>query len=362
MERIPYERNPDIIAERTSRQAVDPVRLYLDQVGQTPRLNPNEQFDVAVRVKAGQQARAQLEAIQQLSDPEREALGLDPLLQYLHAEAADGEIAREHMIKANLLLVVSIAKKYQRANGHLELLDLIQEGSVGLFRAVDLFDPHRGFQFSTYATGWIRQSITRAISKIGGEIHIPIQVDADSTLVENYETEQLNSTGRRPTADETCRDLGIDAERLNLAHQGIRLKNVSRLDKPIGSGDLSLTDMIADEKTTAAYRLSETKVALLDIINGMAASGALSEKELLFIDMHYYKEQTIKEMADLFGITIQAVRQKEQKILRKLRGKIRGSKSVIYPDVPEDTRTTRVTQRDRLDVAALEEVRQEFAG
>ncbi len=227
----------------------DPVRMYLKEIGKIPLLTGPQEVTLAKRIEAGVHATERLETQPGLSDEERASL---------QAVEADGEMATKHLTEANLRLVVSIAKRYV-GRGML-LLDLVQEGNLGLIRAVEKFDYTKGFKFSTYATWWIRQAITRAIADQARTIRIPVHMVETMNKVLRVQRSMLQELGREPTVDEVAAKVELTPDRVRDI-QRISLEPVS-LETPVGEeDDSSLGDFVEDltaiaPATAAAPRCS----------------------------------------------------------------------------------------------------------
>ncbi|MHB8506227.1 MAG: sigma-70 family RNA polymerase sigma factor, partial [Acidimicrobiales bacterium] len=212
----------------------DPVGLYLREIGRVPLLSAAEEVDLARRVELGLAAMRRLmeraEAGQELDDPADRRLG------------ADGQSARQDLVEANLRLVVSIAKRYR--NRGMPFLDLIQEGNLGLMRAVDKFDYSKGFKFSTYATWWIRQAITRAIADQARTIRIPVHMVETINRVLRLQRQLLQELGREPTVAEVAEHGEMTPERVR---EILRVsQDAVSLEQPMGEDDFSLSDVIED--------------------------------------------------------------------------------------------------------------------
>jgi len=266
----------------------DPVRMYLREIGKIPLLKPEEEVELAKRVEAG-----------------------DP-------------VGKAKLVEANLRLVVSIAKKYI-GRGML-FLDLIQEGNLGLIRAVEKFDYRKGFKFSTYATWWIRQAITRAIADQARTIRIPVHMVETINKLIRISRQLVQRLGREPTAEEIANEMGIGSERVEEI-QRIAQEPVS-LETPIGEEeDSQLGDFIEDKELPSPEDAAAGQL-LREQLEGMLQDLTEREKEVLRLrfgleDGHPY---TLEEVGRRFGVTRERIRQIEAKALRKLRHPSRSKK------------------------------------
>ncbi|MDP9452402.1 MAG: RNA polymerase sigma factor RpoD [Actinomycetota bacterium] len=302
-------RHPDP-ATATSPSTSDPVRMYLREIGRVPLLDAAGEVALAKRIDAGQAAAARLRALGPDEGGEERAA--------LAATEADGNEARQLLIQANLRLVVSIAKRYV-GRGML-LLDLIQEGNLGVMRAVEKFDHAKGFKFSTYATWWIRQAITRAIADQARTIRIPVHVVENVNKVLRVHRQMLQELERDPTAEEVAARVQMTPDRVREIYR-ISQDPLS-LDSPLGEeDDASLADFIEDQQAEVpadmAIRelLVETVEAVLD---------ELSEREQEVVRLRFGlnaqgQARTLEEVGREFGVTRERIRQIESKTLAKLR-------------------------------------------
>jgi len=239
-----------------------------------------------------------------------------------------GRESAEHMIKANLRLVLSMAKKY-RARG-MPLSDLIQEGNIGLMRAVEKFDYRRGFKFSTYATWWIRQAINRVISDQSRTIRLPVHTVETITKMNNARQKLLQKLGRRPTSNEIATEMGVDSDKIDWL-VGILYAEPVSLDIPIGDDESQLSDFIQDEvnpapEDEAAH--SMLRQQFRDVLS------SLTDRERRIIEMRYGLDNeqglTLKEVGHEFGLTRERIRQIEKEALAKLRHPSRSRKLIDY--------------------------------
>jgi RNA polymerase primary sigma factor len=305
--------------------SADPVRTYLKEIGRVRLLTAADEVALATRIGAGLQARATLA---ELAD--REGPGDAADLKGLRALVADGEEAQRALIQANLRLVVSIAKRYV-GRGML-FLDLIQEGNLGLMRAVEKFDHTKGFKFSTYATWWIRQAITRAIADQARTIRIPVHMVETINKVIRVQREMLQQLEREPTTEELAAKVGLSPTRIREI-ECISLDLLS-LDSPVGEEDDSnlsdfIQDMQADSPADAATRklLNEAVLEALEELN---------DRERQVVRLRFGLEdgqaRTLEEVGREFGVTRERIRQIESKTLAKLRHPLRSQKLRDYLD------------------------------
>ncbi|WP_067915529.1 RNA polymerase sigma factor RpoD [Actinomadura rubrobrunea] len=285
----------------------DLVRIYLREIGRVPLLTAEDEVELAKSIEAGLFAEEKLRHTAILSPMER--LDLELL-------AREGARAKQRLIEANLRLVVSIAKRYV-GRGML-FLDLIQEGNLGLIRAVEKFDYTKGFKFSTYATWWIRQAITRAIADQARTIRIPVHMVETINKLVRVQRQLHQDLGREPTPEEIGREMGLPPARV-VEIQRIAQEPVS-LQSPIGEEDSDLGDFIEDADAVvpieaAAFILLQDQ--LEDIL------GTLSEREQRIIQLRFGltdgHPRTLEEVGREFGVTRERIRQIESKTLAKLR-------------------------------------------
>ncbi|KXZ60110.1 RNA polymerase sigma factor SigA [Microbacterium laevaniformans] len=288
----------------------DPVKDYLKQIGKVPLLNAAEEVELAMRIEAGLFAE---EKLSHMSASEKSSqLGLD--LQWV---ARDGQRAKSHLLGANLRLVVSLAKRYTGRG--MQFLDLIQEGNLGLIRAVEKFDYTKGFKFSTYATWWIRQAITRAMADQARTIRIPVHMVEVINKLARVQRQMLQDLGREPTPEELSRELDMTPEKV-IEVQKYGREPIS-LHTPLGEdGDSEFGDLIEDtEAVVPADAVGFTMLqrqleSLLD---------SLSEREAGVIRMRFGlgdgQPKTLDQIGDTFGVTRERIRQIESKTMAKLR-------------------------------------------
>lgn len=272
-------------ATRIDSDLPDAVQMYLKEIGRTPLLNSAEEKELAKRIERGE------------------------------------EIARQKLIQANLRLVVSIAKRYVNRSPHLSILDLIQEGNIGLSRAVDKFDYHKGFKFSTYATWWIRQAVTRALADYSRTIRIPVHMV--ETIMKYTQTKRrlMQELGREPLPEEIGAEMGMDTEKVHYI-QRISQEVIS-LETPIGDDDDDsiLADFVPDESNLSPDQLANHAL-LRDQIREVLTD--LTERERKILAMRFGLDDniphTLEEVGKVFGVTRERIRQIEAKALDKIRG------------------------------------------
>ncbi|HZG93536.1 MAG TPA: RNA polymerase sigma factor RpoD, partial [Mycobacteriales bacterium] len=312
-------REQEELAARTSSTS-DPVRMYLKEIGRVPLLTAQDEVDLARRVEAGVFAADKLARG-----------GLPPDLRAdLEAIERDGHTAMRRLVEANLRLVVSIAKRY--VGRGLLLLDLIQEGNLGLIRAVEKFDYTKGFKFSTYATWWIRQAVTRAVADQARTIRIPVHMVEVINKCGRIERQLLAELGREPTDAEIARAADLPVERVaevrKLAQEPISLHT------PVGEeSDSSLGDFIED--SDAVVPLDAASFVLMqEQLSAVLLS--LNEREKRVIQLRFGltdgHAHTLEEVGQEFGVTRERIRQIEAKTLSKLRHPSRAQKLRDYLD------------------------------
>lgn len=286
----------------------DPVKMYLKEIGQIPLLDPKEEPIIARQIQEGEEAKEAMKN-PDLSNEEKKKLA---------KVIADGEQAKQTLISSNLRLVVSIAKKYV-GRGML-FLDLIQEGNCGLIKAVEKFDYTKGFKFSTYATWWIRQSITRAIADQARTIRIPVHMVETINKLTRIQRQLVQDLGRDPLPEEIAEKMeNISAEKVREI-QKIALDPVS-LETPIGEEDDShLGDFIEDKDTLSPDDYTNNQL-LKDEIN--AVLQGLTEREEKVLRLRFGlldgRTRTLEEVGKEFNVTRERIRQIEAKALRKLK-------------------------------------------
>ncbi|MGI8684646.1 MAG: RNA polymerase sigma factor RpoD [Acidimicrobiales bacterium] len=305
----------------------DPVRMYLKEIGKVPLLTGAQEVVLAQRIERGLEAAAALRALEEeIGDPE---LVPSELRRPLARSEGDGRVATQQLINANLRLVVSIAKRYR--NRGMLFLDLIQEGNLGLMRAVDKFDYTKGFKFSTYATWWIRQAITRAIADQARTIRIPVHMVETINKVARVQRQLVQENGREPTLEELSARTEMTPARVR---EVLRIsQDTVSLEQPMGDEDFSLGDVIEDQ--SAIVPADAAARALLNEAVKQALA-ELSEREQLVVRLRFGIDdgqvRTLEEVGREFGVTRERIRQIESKVLAKLRHPIRSQRLRDYLD------------------------------
>jgi RNA polymerase primary sigma factor len=327
----------------------DPVRMYLHEIGRVPLLTPEEEITLAQQIQQGKLAAERLKQEgDRLSQAEREALG---------AQKAQGEQAQRRLAQANLRLVVSVAKRY--VGRGMSLLDLIQEGNIGLLRAVDKFDPALGFKFSTYATWWIRQAISRAIADQARTIRIPVHMVESINRQLRVQRRLTQEYGRDPTPEEIALEMDLlspedkraieEAQALGLPldpalerrwrRAAAKVRRITRvaqepmsLETPVGTEEnSSLADFIEDDKLPGPADVASRQL-LREQMRAILSS--LNERERRVLEMRFGLNdgmaRTLEEVGQYFGVTRERIRQIEAKALRKLRHPLRSRKLRDY--------------------------------
>src|SRR5438105_9970711 len=315
--------------ERSTAMSADPVRMYLKEIGKVPLLTGAQEVELAQRIEAGLHAAASVAKLEDRYGGDPMLIPEDELLP-VEAVVADGLEAKRQLIEANLRLVVSIAKRYL-GRGML-FLDLIQEGNLGLIRAVEKFDYTKGFKFSTYATWWIRQAITRAIADQARTIRIPVHMVETINKVLRVQRQMLQELGREPTVEELAAKVGLTAARVREI-QRLALEPVS-LETPVGEEDEShLGDFIEDQQAVAPADAAAR--AMLNEAVGEALE-ELTDRERKIVRLRFGLEdgqaRTLEEVGKEFGVTRERIRQIESKTLAKLRHPIRSLRLRDYLD------------------------------
>jgi RNA polymerase sigma factor (sigma-70 family) len=287
--------------------STDGVRQYLNAIGRVPLLTAEEEVDLAKRFHAGLAAK---DLLTSPSVPAAAKLRLRRLIE-------DGARAQERLVTANLRLVVSVARRYLGRG--LSLLELVQEGNLGLMRGVEKFDHTKGYKFSTYATWWIRQALTRGTANKARAVRLPVHVHELVAKVRRTEFELLQVLGRDPTDEEVAEDLGLTVPRL----RELRLagREVTSLDRAVGEdGETTLGDLVRDDDAPDPETVAATELARREVV---AALEQLHERERGVLELRYGlsgdEPRTLEEIGDLYGVTRERIRQIEKKTLAKLR-------------------------------------------
>ena len=293
----------------------DSISLYLKEIGRIPLLTAEQEVSLAKRMEAGRNAKRTLSRNGQMDLAEREAL---------RETIRDGQAAHEHLIKANSRLVVSVAKKY--VGRGVPFLDLIQEGNIGLIRAVKKFDYRRGYKFSTYATWWIRQAVTRAIADQGRTIRVPVHMYEQINRLARVSRQLVQELGRDPTIEEIAQELGVSPKKVE------RTIKVSQrplsLEMPVGEEDDSfLGDFIEDSEAPSPTDQASQQL-LRDQIEDIF--GSLTPREVRILQLRFGLvdgySYTLEEVGKKFGVTRERIRQIEAQALGRLRHPSRSRK------------------------------------
>ena len=284
----------------------DLVRQYLTDIGAYPLLAPSDEVTLSRTIERGTEAERELLTGAASAARARE----------LRARLVDARRARQRFIQANLRLVVSIAKRYP--NSGLPLLDLIQEGNLGLMRAVDKFEWRKGFKFSTYATWWVRQAISRAIADKARTIRVPVHMVETVTSVSRAQGELVKRLGREPTLLELAEESGLTTERVKEALL-VAPEPVS-LHEPVGDDDAQLMDFLEDADAPAPFDVALGVLRRRDLLGILHA---LSERERVVLVLRFglagEEPRTLDEVGHSFNLTRERIRQIEAKALAKLR-------------------------------------------
>jgi RNA polymerase primary sigma factor len=287
---------------------LDPVQAYLNEIGQISLLTAAEEVALAERMARGAAAERRLASQEDLTPQLRAAL---------QAEAASGQAARHHRTQANLRLVVSIAKKYMGRG--LSLMDLIQEGSIGLMRAVEKFDPTRGNRFSTYATWWIRQAVSRALAEQSRTIRLPVHMSESIGKVKRTAERLAQALGRQPTREELAMALGQPVENISRVLDAMR--HPISLETPVGEDrENTLAEFIEDRGQEAPVEVATQHLLRSDLL---AVLDELTERERRVLILRYGlldgQHRTLETVGKAIGMTRERARQIEAEALKKLR-------------------------------------------
>ncbi|RSM70650.1 RNA polymerase subunit sigma [Kibdelosporangium aridum] len=299
--------------------AADLVRVYLNGIGKTALLTAAQEVDLAKRIEAGVFAQHMLETNPQL--PAQRKMDLKSLIR-------DGHVAKNHLLEANLRLVVSLAKRYTGRG--MPLLDLIQEGNLGLIRAVEKFDYTKGFKFSTYATWWIRQAITRGMADQGRTIRLPVHLVEQVNKLARIKRDLHQQLGREATHEELAKESGLSVSKVAdlLDHS----RDPVSLDMPVGAEeDAPLGDFIEDSEATDAEGAVISGLLQDDLRRVLAT---LDEREQHVIRLRYGiddgQPRTLDQIGKRFGLSRERVRQIEREVMSKLRQGERAEKLRAY--------------------------------
>jgi RNA polymerase sigma factor (sigma-70 family) len=299
--------DPEPPASTANGSTTDSVRQYLNAIGRVPLLTAEEEVDLAKRYQAGLAAKSLLH------DPD-----LTPAQRArLRRLTEDGARAQERLVTANLRLVVSVARRYLGRG--LSLLELVQEGNLGLMRGVEKFDHTKGYKFSTYATWWIRQALTRGTANKARAVRLPVHVHEMVAKVRRCEFELLQVLGREPTDEEVADTLGLTPERLlELRLAG---REITSLDRTVGEdGETTLGELVPDDDAADPEELAERELARAEVNHAL---GQLHERERGVLELRYglsgQEPRTLEEIGAMYGVTRERIRQIEKSTLAKLR-------------------------------------------
>jgi RNA polymerase primary sigma factor len=301
------EREKNKLTDERGRLTTDLVSQYLTAIGEYELLTAENEVDYAQKIEAGQAAAHTLEHKQYSTKPEEIAL---------RRKVRHGQEAKDAFLTANLRLVVANARRYANTSG-IDFLDLIQEGNLGLIRAVEKFDWRKGFKFSTYATWWIRQAITRAIADKSRTVRIPVHLHDTLAAVRAAQASLKAELGRDPRPEEIAEEAGVDVTKVELA---LGVADTVSLEQPIGEDGAQLGDFIEDEDAVDPVRVTEE----MDIANSLRKSiDRLPEREgrILALRYGFYDgvPRTLEEIGEEFNLTRERIRQLEKLALCRLR-------------------------------------------
>ena len=311
--------DPGRRANNNENPSADLVRVYLNGIGRTALLNAEDEVELSQRIEAGLYAQHLLESDEQFTPSKK---------RDLKAIAKDGRAARAHLLEANLRLVVSLAKRYTGRG--MPLLDLIQEGNLGLIRAVEKFDYTKGFKFSTYATWWIRQAITRGMADQSRTIRLPVHLVEQVNKLSRIKREMYQHLGREATNEELAEESGIDESKIDLLLKQSR--DPVSLDMPVGTDEEApLGDFIEDSEATDA---EEAVVASLRHSDIRTVLATLEKREQDVIRLRFGLDdgvpRTLDQTGREFGLSRERVRQIEREVMAKLRKGERADKLRSY--------------------------------
>jgi RNA polymerase primary sigma factor len=287
----------------------DTVGLYLKEMARVPLLTTEQEVDLAKRIERGNEAEADLTKSNGRFSPKQRA--------ELNGYIQDARAARDHLIKANTRLVVSIAKKYMGRG--VPFLDLIQEGNLGLMKAVEKFDYHRGFRFSTYATWWIRQTITRAIADQGRTIRVPVHMSDRIRRLYKIARQLEQDIGRKPTPEEIAESMDLDPRKVQWMMR-VSWRPLS-LETPVGEDEDTELGSFVEDDTTPTPTQTAYQNLLRDKIEEVLTTLSPREARILRLrfGLHNGRPYTLEEVGQKFGLTRERIRQIEGKALRRLR-------------------------------------------
>ncbi len=340
--KIVEDKEEDTAAEGEHTLVDDPVKVYLKEIGKVPLLSGEEEIELAKQMLKGTEFQKMIalmdarNAGKEIAEEDQEMFELLPdafeqeELDAMNAEIAKGERAKQRLSEANLRLVVSIAKRYVGRGMH--FLDLIQEGNLGLIKAVEKFDYQKGYKFSTYATWWIRQAITRAIADQARTIRIPVHMVETINRVMRVSRQLVQELGRDPTSEEIAREINQPEEKVREILK-IALDPVS-LETPIGEEeDSHLGDFIPDDDVPAPVEATSQIMLREQLVEVLST---LTPREAKVLELRFGlrdgRQRTLEEVGKEFNVTRERIRQIESKALRKLRHPSRSRKLKDFLD------------------------------
>lgn len=310
----------------------DPVRMYLKEIGKVPLLSAEEEIELAKNMEAGAVAKEKIAILKSREEnaTEEELAEIKEEIKNLQKDLDAGDEAKKRLAEANLRLVVSIAKRYV-GRGML-FLDLIQEGNLGLIKAVEKFDYRKGYKFSTYATWWIRQAITRAIADQARTIRIPVHMVETINKLIRVSRQLLQELGREPTPEEIAEEMNMPVDRvreiLKISQEPVSLETPIGEEEDSHLGDFIQDDNVPVPSDAAAFTL--LKEQLVEVL------GTLTEREQKVLRLRFGlddgRARTLEEVGKEFNVTRERIRQIEAKALRKLRHPSRSRKLKDYLD------------------------------
>jgi RNA polymerase primary sigma factor len=287
----------------------DTVGLYLKEMARVPLLSTEEEVDLAMRIERGKESESEL--------ARRNGNGAGKKRAEMMDDLHDARVARDHLIKANTRLVVSIAKKYMGRG--VPFLDLIQEGNLGLMKAVEKFDYHRGYRFSTYATWWIRQTITRSIADQGRTIRVPVHMSDRIRRLYKIARQLEQEMGRKPSPEDIAEAMSLDPRKVQWMMR-VSWRPLS-LESPVGEEEDSELGSFVEDESTPTPTQSAYHNLMRDKIEDVLATLSPREARILRLrfGLHNGRSYTLEEVGQKFGLTRERIRQIEGKALRRLR-------------------------------------------
>ncbi len=298
-----------VAKDRIDKDEEDLVRMYLSDIGQYPLLTKDDEVKLAKDIERGTRAQKELSSKTKEMTPQRR--------QELLRDVRQGKTAQRYFVQSNLRLVVSIAKKYQ-ASG-LPLLDLIQEGNLGLMHAVEKFDWRKGFKFSTYATWWIRQAITRGIANTGRTIRLPVHAGDTLSRVQKAQARLEITLGRPPSLAQLAQEVEIEESKL-LEALKFRSEPLSLSEPLREDGDAELGDVVEDRAAESPFEMAATSLLPVEIARLLAP---LDDREREILKLRFGLDRgeprTLEEVGEHFNLTRERIRQIEARAMSKLR-------------------------------------------